>query len=73
MSSDFHILCLSHEPALIIPGHEYDNPFAAIQVAADPMSRETGGHGSCDLLVGRYSASLVEVGCPRCENPRPPR
>lgn len=71
MSSDYHLLCLDHEPALVIPGHEYDNPFAAIQVAADPMAWDTGGHGSCDLLVGRYSASLAEIACPRCETHGP--
>jgi hypothetical protein len=58
MSSTYRILCLSHDPALSFG--EYSTPGtaeAAIRVGIDE-------HPRCDLLIGRYSYPLIEVGCP---------
>ncbi|MFI6594957.1 hypothetical protein ACIBHX_01845 [Nonomuraea sp. NPDC050536] len=58
MSSTYRILCLSHDPALTFG--EFDSPGeaeAAIRSGIDE-------HPRCDLLIGRYSYPLVEVGCP---------
>ena len=58
MSSSYSILCLSHDPAIIVG--EYSGP----KPAADAISTGIDGHPGCDLLIGRYSYPLVEVGCP---------
>lgn len=61
VSSDYYVLCLSHDPALVID-RDYGNPDAALRAAADPAKFD--GHNTCDLLVGRYSAPLIEAACP---------
>lgn len=64
MSSTYRILCLSHNPAIVID-RERDSPNGAIAVAADPRSLEAvADHAECDLLVGRYSYPLIELACP---------
>lgn len=68
MSSDYKILCLSHNPAIVIEGDWHssrDGHIIALAVAANPVGHEaTRQHAHCDLLVGRYSYPLVEVACP---------
>lgn len=67
MSSDFDILCLSHDPAIVI-GSDWPytrSPNDALYAAANPGEYEhLREHTNCDLLVGRYSAPLIEVACP---------
>lgn len=64
MSSTYRILCLSHDPALVLEA-EWHSPVEAATVAADPSLNPTiAAHATCDLLVGRYSYPLIEVGCP---------
>lgn len=67
MSSTYRVLCVSHDPAMVLE-FEQDGPdarAAAEARAADPVSYEvTRAHAACDLLIGRWSGSLVEVGCP---------
>lgn len=66
MSSDFRLICLSHDPGLLA-GPEYDwtnDPDAALAVAAHPAFRAEYGHPGCDLVVGRFCYPLVEVACP---------
>lgn len=58
MSSVYRILCLSHDPAT--SAEEYCTPEAAAKAIASGVD----GHRRCDLLIGRYSYPLVEVGCP---------
>lgn len=58
MSSTYRILCLSHDPA--VEAGEYTSPEAAEAAIRDGL----GQHQGCDLLIGRYSYPLVEVGCP---------
>ncbi|MEC4016108.1 hypothetical protein [Streptomyces sp. H27-D2] len=59
MSSSYHVLCLSHDPSIIASeyGHRPEPALEAITAGID-------GHTGCDLVVGRYSYPLVEVGCP---------
>lgn len=63
MSSAYRVLCVSHDPALTYG--EYRTPGeaeAAIQGGIEE-------HARCDLLIGRYSYPLVEVGCPAWAEP----
>lgn len=59
MSSTYRLLCLSHDPA-ICAGPEFGS-----NSAEDELNRaaETP-HADCDLLIGRWSGALVEIGCP---------
>lgn len=59
MSSVYRVLCLSHDPA-IVTGDEYSRPDPAVAAIVSGID----GHQGCDLLVGRYSYPLIEVGCP---------
>ncbi|MEV0382348.1 hypothetical protein [Nonomuraea sp. NPDC050643] len=59
MSSIYRILCLSHDPAITADA-EYSRPEPAIAAIGSGID----GHADCDLLIGRYSYPLIEVGCP---------
>lgn len=65
MSSVYRLLCMNHDPALTI-SHDWTSLDEAITAALKPAMYDwlVEDHGKCDLLVGRYSASLVEVFCP---------
>lgn len=68
MSSDYRVLCMSHDPAIVID-HEWPEAAAAIAAVRDRIPGEPlADHMHCDLLVGRYSAALVEVCCPGGEH-----
>lgn len=59
MSSDYHLLCLSHDPAIVI-----GNEFRRHEVEA--LTRDTEAlrdHPHCDVVIGRFSYPLIEVGC----------
>lgn len=58
MSSTYRLLCVSHDPALTFG--EYDSP----EQAETAIREGVGDHPRCDLLIGRYSYPLIEVGCP---------
>ncbi|MEU2924170.1 hypothetical protein ABZ636_03785 [Streptomyces sp. NPDC007251] len=60
MSSTFHILCLSHDPAITITGAGYNRP----EEAEAAISDDDTAHPECDLLIARYSGGLIELGCP---------
>lgn len=61
MSSTYRILCLSHDPALIIETPDWNRPEQAEQAIQTGIE----GHHTCDLMIGRYSYPLVGLGCPR--------
>lgn len=64
MSSDYHLLCMNHDPAIVID-HEWATPAEAVAaLKARSHDGPLGAHRTCDLLIGRYSAALVEVCCP---------
>ncbi|MHB9857651.1 hypothetical protein [Streptomyces sp. YIM S03343] len=58
MSSTYAILCLSHDPATL--HGEYTTPEAAETAIRNGID----GHPHCDLMIGRFSYPLVELGCP---------
>jgi hypothetical protein len=65
VSSVYHVLCMSHDPAIQVARWENDGRDEAIAAALDPASHEDlVRHEHCDLLVGRYSYPLVELCCP---------
>ena len=64
MSSDYFLLCLNHDPAIRIDAISRQRD-EAMAVASDPASYgDLDSHQHCDLVVGRFSWPLVEVGCP---------
>lgn len=66
MSSAYSALCLSHDPALVIGNDTNYSRASSEGVTSNPADHADllDGHAGCDLLVGRYSYPLVEVGCP---------
>jgi hypothetical protein len=64
VSSVYRVLCLSHDPAITTPA-EYSQPEPAIAAITSGID----GHRDCDLLIGRYSYPLIEVGCPPTTGP----
>jgi hypothetical protein len=66
MSSEYRVLCLTHDPAIVI-ANEWRGPgglAAALDAARKPTTCEaTLEHRRCDLMVGRYSYPLVELAC----------
>ncbi|MFH8619180.1 hypothetical protein ACH4E8_29520 [Streptomyces sp. NPDC017979] len=64
MSSAYRILCLSHDPA-IATSSSYHYP----EGAEDAIRDQIQGHAHCDLVIGRYSGGLVEIGCPSTPDP----
>lgn len=60
MSSTYPILCLSHDPAIIAHDPGWNRP----EQAEEAIRAGVQGHEDCDLMIGRYSYPLVELGCP---------
>lgn len=60
MSSNYSVLCLSHDPAIIVHDPGYNRPEQAEAAIRDGID----GHADCDLMIGRYSYPLIEIGCP---------
>lgn len=60
MSSSYESLCLNHNPALASRG-SFNSPEGALDHARDER------HPRCDILIGRWSGALIEVGCPPTE------
>jgi hypothetical protein len=60
VSSNYRVLCLSHDPAIIAKDSDFNRPEQAEAAIRDGVD----GHEHCDLAIGRYSYPLVELGCP---------
>jgi hypothetical protein len=59
VSSNYHLLCLSHDPAIVI-----DCDFRLDEVEAVTREHEApAGHQDCDIVAGRFSCPLIEAGC----------
>ena len=58
MSSTYHVLCLSHDPATLIA--EFGNP----EDAQEAISKGFSEHPECDILISRVSGGPIEFGCP---------
>lgn len=63
MSSNWKVLCMSHDPATIISEHS----FAA--GAEESIKEGYESHPHCDFLVMRVSGGPVEVGCTGLTHP----
>jgi hypothetical protein len=60
VSSTYYILCLSHDPAITVNDPGYNRP----EEAEAAITAGINDHADCDLVIGRYSYPLVELGCP---------
>lgn len=60
MSSQYKILCLSHDPTIEVTTPEWYRP----EQAEEAIRAGVEGHENCDLMLGRYSYPLIELGCP---------
>jgi hypothetical protein len=60
VSSNYSVLCLSHDPAIIVHDPGFNRPEQAEAAIRDGIA----GHGQCDMMIGRFSYPLVELGCP---------
>jgi hypothetical protein len=67
VSSTYRVLCLSHDPAIIVTDeweplewNNEDEPIAAVAKRLGSLA----SHAKCDLMVGAYSTPLVQVACP---------
>jgi hypothetical protein len=70
VSSDYRLLCLTHDPALEIGDDRWPHLDQALAAVADPAADPLlVTHPGCDLLIGRYSYPLVEVICPPKTSP----
>jgi hypothetical protein len=69
VSSIYRILCLSHDPAIVIEYPEWHsgadgrNAMEAALAGIDSDDRFIA-HQGCALVGGRYSSPLIEVYCP---------
>jgi len=62
VSSTYRAICLGHDPAIELDP-EWNDPETALAAVTDRTGPlET--HQKCDLLIGRYSSPIVELGCP---------
>jgi hypothetical protein len=60
VSSIYRVLCLSHDPAIVVTDPGYNRP----EQAEEAIRAGVDEHPHCDLLIGRFSYPLVEAGCP---------
>ena len=60
MSSIYRVLCLNHDPALTAA----DGDWNRAETAEEAIRKGIPDHQKCELLIGRYSYPLIEVGCP---------
>ena len=58
MSSTYKLLCLSHDPAMVISDDDICNEFTPNR--NHPALED---HVNCDIMIGAYSYPLVRVGC----------
>ena len=72
MSSTYKILCLSHDPAIVVVDVGWVEPEFAVAAANNRATNAVlaDDHATCDLLIGEYSHPLVEVCCPSHLNAR---
>jgi hypothetical protein len=66
VSSTYTVRCLSHDPAVLVSAANRTEDEALGELAAG-----IDGHDDCDLVLGRVSDALVEVGCPPTRLQRP--
>lgn len=66
MSSTYRLICLSHDPGLVLDAEWHSGADGRNTSAGALLSREGSAeiesHTQCDMAIGRYSYSLTEVG-----------
>jgi hypothetical protein len=60
MSSTYRLICMAHDPAIVI---DRDHPTLTDALAALLSDEITEAHPHCLLLIGRWSGGLIEVTC----------
>ena len=63
MSSTYRLLCMSHDPAVQF-GNDGRKSADAEDMLAEVRDDTSDPHHKCDILFGRYSYPLIQVGCP---------
>lgn len=73
MSSTYQLICMNHDPGIVVwdDHHQTFQPLEEKLKSDDPWE-----HSGCDVVIGRFSYPLIEVGCPwslgkyayRCEH-----
>lgn len=71
MSSNYHLLCMNHDPALVIDVDSQSIDITSGLVESMRQGALVPGHGhdyllvhkDCRLMIGRYSYPLIELGC----------
>lgn len=64
MSSSYHLLCMSHDPVIVIDIGA-TSPGQALTAVADRSAFQSlAEHPHCPLMIGRYSYPLIELCCP---------
>lgn len=73
MNTSYRILCLSHDPAIILEP-EWGDAYEALSAVASPDEHvKLAHHAGCDLLVGAWSPRLEALACPpRAYSGHPP-
>lgn len=72
MSSQYHLLCIAHDPAIVID-IDATRPETALAAITDRASHPAlNEHPHCPLMIGRYSYPLVELCCPGSQDDRHP-
>ena len=67
MSSQYKLICLSHDPGIEIGPDDWytaEQAIGSIALRSGPAS----DHKSCDLVIGRYSYPIIDVCCTGCSN-----
>lgn len=67
MSSQYKLICLSHNPGIEIGPDDWytaEQAIGSIALRSGPAT----DHKACDLVIGRYSYPIIEVCCPGCRN-----
>lgn len=66
MSSTYRILCLSHDPAIDVD--DSGDGFRSLEDAVSAILSRRGSaeiHQGCDLVVVRWSGSIISAYCPQ--------
>ena len=60
MSSNYRLICLSHDPAIVVT-NDGDAP-RSLEAALEARTHDTQ-HTHCDVIIGEYSYPLVSAYC----------
>lgn len=70
MSPSYFILCLSHDPAIILDPQLFDVSKALDAATAPADHIGIAHHATCDLLLGTWNNGLISITCPPRPHPR---